>query len=53
MASSTVDGIQDPYMDTLYINTSEHLKLYNNTIFGLPESDRYDLTISKWADFYQ
>ena len=29
------------------------LKLYNRAIFGLPESDRYDLTRYKWTNFYQ
>ena len=48
-----VDGLQDPYLETLYLSTSEHLKLYNKAIFGLPESDWYDLTRSKWTDFYQ
>ena len=32
---------------------SEHLKLYNKAIVGLPESDRYDIIRSKWTDFYQ
>ena len=38
-------GIQDPYLAILNISTSEHLKLL--------ESDRYDLTRSKWNGFYQ
>ena len=48
-----VDGIQDHYLATLDLSTYEHLKLYNKAIFGLPESDWYDLTRSKWTDFYQ
>ena len=41
------DEIQDPYLAILVISTSEHLNIYNKEIFGLPESDRYYLTISK------
>ena len=41
--SAPVDGLQDPYLDTLY----------NKAISGLPESNRCDLTRSKWKDFYQ
>ena len=48
-----VDGLQDPYLETLDLSTSEHLKLYNKESFGLPESDWYDLKISKWTEFYQ
>ena len=48
-----VDGIQYPYLYTLDISTSEHLKLHNKSIVGMPESDGYDLTKSKWTDFYQ
>ena len=51
--SAPVDGLQKPYLDTLDLSTSKHLKLYNKAIFGLPESDRYDLTRSKRTDFYQ
>ena len=47
------DRLQDPYLAILYLSTSEHLNLYNKAIFGLPESDRYDLTRSKWTDSYQ
>ena len=46
-------GIQDPYLVTLDHSTSEHLNIYNKAILGLPESDRYDFTISKWTDFCQ
>ena len=53
MSAEPVDGIQYPYLATLYLTTSENIKLYNETIFGLPESNRYDLTISKWTGFYQ
>ena len=47
------DSLQYPYLATLYLNTSEHIKLYNKAINGLSESDRYDLTRSKWTDLYQ
>ena len=50
---SPVDGLQDPYLSTIDLYTSENLKLYRKAIFGLPESDRYDLTRFKWTDFYQ
>ena len=53
MAAESADGIHHPYLYTLYITTSEHLKLYNKAIVGLHESDRYDLTSSKWTEFYQ
>ena len=46
-------GIQYPYLVTLDLTISEHFKVYNKKKFGLPESDRYDLTRSKWTDFYQ
>ena len=46
-----VDGLQDTYLENLYLTNSEHLKLYNKAIIGLTESDRYDLTKSKWTDF--
>ena len=45
--------LQEPYPAILYISTLEHLKLYNKTVWGVPESDRCDLTIYKWTDFYQ
>ena len=51
--AAPLDRLQDPYMYTLYPSTSEHLKLYKNAMFGIPESDRYDLTKSKWTGFYQ
>ena len=51
--ATPVDGLQDPYLDTLELSTYEHLKLYNKAVVGLPESDRYDLIRSKWTDFYQ
>ena len=43
------DVIQDPYLEIINLSTSENLKLYNKEIFGLPESDRYNLTRSKLA----
>ena len=48
-----MDGLQELYLDTLELSTSEHLKINNKAIFGLPGSDRYDLTRSKWTGFYQ
>ena len=51
--SEPVDGLQDPYLATLDMATSEHLKIYNKKIVGIPESERYDLTRYKWTDFYQ
>ena len=53
MARAPVEGIHDPYLAIIDINTPEHLKLCNKKIGGLPESDRYDLTRSKWTDFYR
>ena len=53
MAAEPFDGIQDPYLSILDLITSEYLNIYNREMFGLPESDRYDLTRSKWTDFYQ
>ena len=47
------DEIQDPYLGILDLSTSEILKIYNKAIVGLPESDRFDLTRTKWTDFYQ
>ena len=41
-----VNGLQDPYLATLEISTSEHFNIYNKAIVGLPESDRYDLTVA-------
>ena len=51
MAAAPADGIQDPYLTTINLTNSEHLKLYHKAILGLPENDRYDLTSSKWTDF--
>ena len=51
--SAPLDRLQDPYLATLDLSTPENLKLYNKTIFGLPESDRYDITIYKWTGLYQ
>ena len=51
--AAQVDGSQDPYLATIDLSMSEQLYLYNKTIVGLPESDIYDLTRSKWTDFYQ
>ena len=48
-----VDGLQEPYPATLGLSVSEHLKLYKKVIVGLPDNDRYDLTRTKWTDFYQ
>ena len=42
-----------PYIDILYISTLEHINIFNKAIAGLPENDKYDLTISKWTEFYQ
>ena len=47
------DGLQDTDLDILNISISRHTKLYNKKIVGLPESDRYYPTRSKWTDFYQ
>ena len=51
--AAQVDGSQDPYLATIDLSMSEQLYLYNKTIVGLPESDIYDLTRSKWTNFYQ
>ena len=51
--ATPADGLQDPYLATLNISTSENIKLYNKAIVGLTESDRYDLTRSKWTVIYQ
>ena len=53
LVDALMDGILDPYWDTLDLSTYEHIKLYNKAIIGLPESDRYNFTRSKWTDFYQ
>ena len=46
-------GIKFPYLSILYLATSEHLKLYKKSTFCRTESDNYDLTRSKWTEFYQ
>ena len=51
--AAPADGIQDPHLSIIDIYTSEHIKLYNKAIVGLIESNRYDLTRSKWTDSYQ
>ena len=53
MVAAPADGIQETYLETLDLTTSEQLKPYNKAIDGLPESDRYELTRPKWTDFYQ
>ena len=53
MVVAPTDGLKDNYLDTLYFSTSEHLKLHNKAIVGLPESYRYDLIRSKWTYFYK
>ena len=53
MAEEPVNGNQDLYLATLDLTTLERLNLYKKAIVGLPESNRYDLTISKWTDFNQ
>ena len=53
MEAAPDNGIQDPQLATLYIYTYEHIKIYKKANFEITESDRYDLTISKWTVFYQ
>ena len=53
MSAEPAYGIQYRYLDTLDLSTSEYLKLYKKAIVGIPESDRYDPTRSKWTEFYQ
>ena len=53
MTAAPDNDIHNPYLSTLYLSTSEHIKFYNKEIVGIPESDRYNLTISKWTEFYQ
>ena len=43
---SALDWLHDLYLDTLDLKTSEHLKLYNKAILGLPDSYSYDPTKS-------
>ena len=50
---ASVNGRQDPYLATLDISTSEHLKLYNKLFLGIPENARYALTRYKFTEFYQ
>ena len=50
---AAADSLQDPYLATLYLNTLEHIKLYNKAANALSESYRCDLKRSKWKDFYQ
>ena len=49
----SADILQDPYLATLDLKTSENIKPYNKAITGLSVSDIYNPTMSKWADFYQ
>ena len=51
--AAPVDDTRYPYLDNIYLSTSEQLKLYNKAVFGLPEIERYDLTRSKWNNSYQ
>ena len=53
MAAAPYGGLQEPYLFTIDCTTSEDLKLYNKAMVVLPESGRYDLTRSKWTNFYQ
>ena len=53
MEAAPTHGLQDPYLSNLDLSTSENIKLYNKAIVIIPESDGYDLTRSKWTDFYQ
>ena len=50
MAASDIQ--QDLYLATLDLKTSEYLNLYNKAITRMSESDRYNLTMSKWIDLY-
>ena len=50
---SALDRIQDLYPDTLGLYILEHLNIYNKKIVWIYGNDRYDLTSSKWNDFYQ
>ena len=51
MTASLADGHQYPYLTTLDINRSEYLNIYNKANVRIKESDRYDITRSKWTDF--
>ena len=50
---AAADSLQDPYLATLELNISEHLKLYYKSITGLSKSKRYDLTRSKCKYLYK
>ena len=50
---AAADRLPEPILSILYLSTSEHLNIYINGIFGLQESDKYDLIRTKWVDFYQ
>ena len=47
------DNLQDPYLATLDLKTSEYLTLYIKAITRLSDNDRYDIKSSKWIYFYQ
>ena len=49
--AAPADGIQDPYLVTINLTTSENFKLYIKDIIGLHDSNRYGLTRSKWTGF--
>ena len=49
---SPVEGLHDTYLATIDLSTHEKLNIYNKAIVRPTESDRYDLNISKWTDFY-
>ena len=53
VAAAPAERLQNPYLSTLNLATSEHLKLYKMAVLGLPKINRYDLIRSKWTDFYQ
>ena len=50
--AAQVDGLQEPYLAVIDLLKYEHLNIYGKAIVGLPESERYDLTIYKWTSFY-
>ena len=52
VATAPSDWILDPYLFALNMTTSEHLKIYNKAIFGLPEKNRYDIKSSNWTVLY-
>ena len=51
--ASPVDGLQESCLATVDLSTSEHLNFHNKAIVGIVESDRYDLTTSKWTYLYR